>query len=52
MDLEASQQGVVKEGDLAQITLPGNQSVKGKVDRLGRAAQTNRSDALPAMPEQ
>ena len=52
VDLEASQQGVVKEGDLAQITLPGNESVKGKVDRLGRAAQTNRCDALPAMPEQ
>ena len=38
--LEASQQGVVKEGDRAQITLPGNESVKGKVDRLGRVAQT------------
>ena len=39
VDLEASQQGVVKVGDLAQITLPGNKSVKGKVDRLGRVAQ-------------
>jgi peptidoglycan hydrolase-like protein with peptidoglycan-binding domain len=39
VDLDASQQGVVKEGDRAQITLPGNQSVKGKVDRLGRVAQ-------------
>jgi hypothetical protein len=37
--LEASQQGVVKKGDLAQITLPGNKLVKGKVDRLGRVAQ-------------
>ena len=39
VDLDASQQGVVKEGDRAQITLPGNMSVKGKVDRLGRVAQ-------------
>jgi hypothetical protein len=37
--LEASQQGEVKEGDRAQITLPGNQSVTGKVDRLARVAQ-------------
>ena len=40
VDLEASQQGEVKEGDRAQITLPGNRSVKGKVDRLGRVART------------
>jgi peptidoglycan hydrolase-like protein with peptidoglycan-binding domain len=44
VDLEASQQGVVKEGDLAQITLPGNKSVKGKVERLGRVAQTAGED--------
>ena len=40
VDLDASQQGEVKVGDRAQITLPGNESVKGKVDRLGRVAQT------------
>jgi peptidoglycan hydrolase-like protein with peptidoglycan-binding domain len=40
VDLEASQQGVVKVDDRAQITLPGNKSVKGKVDRLGRVAET------------
>jgi hypothetical protein len=40
VDLEASQQGAVKEGDPAQITLPGNESVKGKVDRLGRVAES------------
>ena len=39
VDLEASQQGEVKEGDPAQITLPGNKSVTGKVNRLGRVAQ-------------
>jgi peptidoglycan hydrolase-like protein with peptidoglycan-binding domain len=37
--LEASQQGEVKKGDRAQITLPGNTSVNGRVDRLGRVAQ-------------
>ena len=39
MDLDASQQGEVKKGDRAQITLPGNKPVTGKVDRLGRVAQ-------------
>jgi hypothetical protein len=39
VDLDASQQGEVKVGDRAQITLPGNKSVKGKVDRLGRVAR-------------
>jgi hypothetical protein len=29
----------VKKGDRAQITLPGNKSVTGKVDRLGRVAE-------------
>lgn len=37
--LEASQQGEVNKGDQAQITLPGNKSVTGKVDRIGRVAQ-------------
>jgi multidrug efflux pump subunit AcrA (membrane-fusion protein) len=39
VNLEPSQQGEVKQGDPAQITLPGNKSVTGKVDRLGRVAQ-------------
>ena len=34
MNLDPSQQGEVKQGDRAQITLPGNTSVTGKVDRL------------------
>ena len=37
--LDPSQQGQVKPGDRAQITLPDNTSVTGKVDRLGRVAQ-------------
>ena len=47
MDLEASQQGEVKEGDPARITLPGNISVTGKVDRLGRIAQVPAGHATP-----
>jgi hypothetical protein len=37
--LDPSQQGEVKTGDPAQITLPGNTSVTGKVERLGRIAE-------------
>ena len=37
--LDPSYQGEVVAGDLAQVTLPGNASVTGKVDRLGRVAQ-------------
>jgi hypothetical protein len=37
--LDPSQQDEVKTGDRAQITLPDNTSVTGRVDRLGRIAQ-------------
>jgi multidrug efflux pump subunit AcrA (membrane-fusion protein) len=48
VDLDASQQGEVKKGDRAQVTLPGNTSVKGKVARLGRVAQAPQGkDAEP-----
>jgi hypothetical protein len=39
VNLDPSQQREVKKGDRAQITLPGNTSATGKVDRLGRVAQ-------------
>jgi peptidoglycan hydrolase-like protein with peptidoglycan-binding domain len=39
VNLDPSQQGQVKQGDRAQITLPGNESVTGRVERLGRVAQ-------------
>ena len=39
VNLDPSQQGEVKKGDRVQITLPGNESVTGKVDRLGRVAE-------------
>ena len=37
--LDPSQQGSVKRGDRALITLPSNTTVTGRVDRLGRVAQ-------------
>jgi hypothetical protein len=37
--LDPSQQGAVEKGDRAQITLPSNTTVTGRVDRLGRVAQ-------------
>lgn len=45
VELAPSQQGEVKEGDRAQITLPGNTSVTGEVERLGTVAQ------VPAGPD-
>ena len=39
VDLDASQQGEVKQGDRAQITLPGNTSVTGKVAGFGGSPQ-------------
>jgi hypothetical protein len=39
LNLDPSQQGEVKKGDRARITLPGNTSVTGTVNRLGRVAQ-------------
>jgi multidrug efflux pump subunit AcrA (membrane-fusion protein) len=35
LPLDPAQQGAVKTGDVAHITLPTNQSVTGKVDRVG-----------------
>ena len=46
VDLDPSQQGDVKAGDLARITLPGNRSATGKVDQVGRVAEIpDRPDA-------
>jgi peptidoglycan hydrolase-like protein with peptidoglycan-binding domain len=39
VNLDASQQGDVKPGDRAQITLPGNLPATGKVDLVGTVAQ-------------
>jgi len=38
VNLDPSQQGQVKRGDRAQITLPGNTTVAGRVDGFGRVA--------------
>ena len=37
--LDPSQQAQVEEGDRAQVTMPGNTSVTGTLDRLGSVAQ-------------
>jgi hypothetical protein len=39
VNLDPSEQGKVKRGDRAQITLPGNATVTGKVDGFGRVAE-------------
>jgi hypothetical protein len=39
VNLEPSQQGEVKRGDRAQITLPGNTPLTGRVTGFGRVAQ-------------
>lgn len=39
VSLDPSEQGQVKRGDRAQITLPGNTTVKGKIVGFGRIAQ-------------
>jgi hypothetical protein len=39
VNLDASDQGQVERGDRAQITLPGNTTVTGKVVGFGRTAQ-------------
>jgi multidrug efflux pump subunit AcrA (membrane-fusion protein) len=45
VNLDPSQQGEVKQGDRAQIMLPGNTPVSGRVEGFGRVAQ------LPAEPD-
>ena len=39
VNLDPSDQGQVRRGDRAQITLPGNTTVVGKVDGFGRVAE-------------
>ena len=39
VNLDPSDQGQVRRGDRAQITLPGNTTVTGKVDGFGRVAE-------------
>jgi hypothetical protein len=40
VNLDPSQQDEVKKGDRAQITLPGDKPVSGRVEGFGRVAQT------------
>jgi hypothetical protein len=48
--LDPSQQGEVNPGDAARVTLPGNRSVPGKVDRLGRVAQVATGQTAATVP--
>jgi hypothetical protein len=49
VNLDPSDQGQVKRGDRAQITLPGNTTVTGKVDGFGRVAEAPAGqDSSPA----
>ena len=48
VNLDPSQQGEVKKGDRAQITLPGNRPVSGRVEGFGRVAQSPGKDSQPA----
>ncbi|MDX6597005.1 MAG: hypothetical protein QOE87_892 [Gaiellales bacterium] len=48
LNLDPSQQGEVKKGDRARVTLPGNTSATGKVIRLGRVAQVPAGQANTA----
>ena len=52
VNLDPSEQGQVKRGDRAQITLPGNTTVTGKVVGFGRIAQAppGRTAAPPTRP--
>ena len=48
VQLDPSQQGAVKAGDPAQITLPGTPSITGKVERVGTVTQGSAGpDAKP-----
>ncbi|HEX4822544.1 MAG TPA: efflux RND transporter periplasmic adaptor subunit [Acidimicrobiales bacterium] len=40
IELDATEQEAVAAGDTARITLPGNTTTTGKLDRLGRIAKT------------
>jgi hypothetical protein len=48
VDLDATQQRQVKEDDRARITLPGNAPVRGRVNRVGRVAQTGEDGDVAA----
>ena len=48
VSLDPSLQGEVKTGDRAQITLPDNTSVAGRVDRIGRVAHVSAGQSASA----
>jgi peptidoglycan hydrolase-like protein with peptidoglycan-binding domain len=54
IELDASEREAVKPGDAVQITLPGNTSATGEVERLGRVVQVPAAQgdnpAAPTIP--
>ena len=48
VNLDPSEQGQVKRGDRAQITLPGNTTMTGRVDGFGRVAETSAGQGASA----
>ncbi len=48
LNLAPAQQGEVRRGDRAQVTLPGNRTVGGRVTGFGRVAQTGGQDSTAA----
>lgn len=50
VNLDPSQQREVKQGDRAEITLPDNTTITGKVDRLGRVAQVDNATTGATIP--
>jgi peptidoglycan hydrolase-like protein with peptidoglycan-binding domain len=47
VDLQPWQQGEVKEGDAASVTLPGNTALAGRVDRVGTVARVPAQNGQP-----
>lgn len=50
VNLDPSQQGLLKEGDAADITLPGATPISGTVDRVGRVAQIPEGQNTASVP--
>jgi hypothetical protein len=50
VDLAAWQRGEVRPGDPARVTLPGNRSARGTVDRLGRVARSAGPEDAATIP--
>jgi hypothetical protein len=50
VNLDATQRGAIRRGDRAQVTLPDNTVVRGRVDRLATVADTAGQDGPATVP--